>query len=195
MSESNRATYSVGIIARLLVLTERQVQNLAAQGVLPKAERGRYELASVVQAYVRYLRGQTLSPDGETNDIGPLKARLIKARARVAEAEADQLDSTLLQRSQVEAAWGEMVSNMRARLLGIPNKCAALAQTAPSLTEASAAITAAVHEALDQISRTPVYSGSIAAGLGEGPERVGGRGPADVSVGGPAAKTQRKRMG
>ncbi len=192
----SRATYSVGIIARLLVLTERQVQSLAAQGVLPKAERGRYELASVVQAYIRYLRGQKLLPDGDTLDVGPLKARLIKARARVAEAEADQLDSTLLQRSQVEAAWGEMVSTMRARLLGIPNRCAAQAQTAPTLSEASAAITAAVHEALDQISRTPVYSDTVAAAaVGERPVEAGGRRPEDVRGGSAPAKAERKRMG
>ena len=198
MSDTRKASYSVGVIAKLLVLTERQVQSLAAQGVLPKAERGRYELAPVVQAYIQYLRGRTPFTDRETNDIGPLKARLIKARARVAEAEADQLDGTLLQRSQVEATWGEMVSNMRARLLGIPNKCAAQAQTAPTLTEASAAITAAVYEALDQISHTPVYSGTeaaIAAVLGEGLDGASGRRPEDVSGGSPAAKTQRKRVG
>jgi hypothetical protein len=43
-------TYSVSTIAKLLILTERQVQALAKDGVLPKAERGRYALVPVVQA-------------------------------------------------------------------------------------------------------------------------------------------------
>jgi len=180
------ATYPVGTIAKLLVLTERQVQSLAAQGMLPKAERGRYELVPVVQAYVRYLRDRTLGADAENDDIGNLKARMIKARARMAEMEADQMDGTLLRRTAVEAAWGAMVGNMRSRLLSIPNKCAPLAQTAASLAEASAAITAAVHEALTEVSRTPVYArrdpGESAAG-------ADGDGGSDAAHSGTAAET------
>ena len=54
------ATYPVATIAKLLLLTERRVQQLTREGVLPRADRGRYELAPVVQAYVRYLRDRML---------------------------------------------------------------------------------------------------------------------------------------
>ena len=53
-------TYPVSTIAKLLILTERQVQSLAKQGVLPKTERARYELVPVVQAYIRYLRERAM---------------------------------------------------------------------------------------------------------------------------------------
>ena len=41
---SSAATYPVSTIAKLLMLTERRVQQLTADGVIPKPERGRYEL-------------------------------------------------------------------------------------------------------------------------------------------------------
>jgi hypothetical protein len=72
------------MIAGLLMLTGRRVQQLTSERVLPKAERGQYELVPVVQAYVRYLRERSVSGDldGDDADIGKLEARMIKARTQ-----------------------------------------------------------------------------------------------------------------
>jgi hypothetical protein len=43
MASSAQPTYPVGVIAKLLMLTERRVQQLAAEGSIPKAQHGRYE--------------------------------------------------------------------------------------------------------------------------------------------------------
>ena len=51
---SSRATYGVDTISKLLLLTPRRIQQLVREGVLPRSERGRYELVPVVQAYVGY---------------------------------------------------------------------------------------------------------------------------------------------
>ena len=52
------ATQPIGVIARLLDLSERRVQQLSREGVIPKAERGQYDLIGSVRGYVRYLRDQ-----------------------------------------------------------------------------------------------------------------------------------------
>ena len=54
------ATQPIGLIARLLDLSERRVQQLSREGVIPKAERGQYDLIGSVRGYVRYLRDQAL---------------------------------------------------------------------------------------------------------------------------------------
>ena len=83
-------TQPIAVIARLLDLTERRVQQLAQDGVIPPAartgpERGRYDLVSAVRGYVRYLREQaTRSPSGSA-DFGVERARLVKAKADLAE--------------------------------------------------------------------------------------------------------------
>ena len=48
------ATQPIGVIARLLDLSERRVQQLSRKGVIPKAERGQYDLIGSVRGYVRY---------------------------------------------------------------------------------------------------------------------------------------------
>lgn len=60
--------YSAAIIARLLELTERRVQQLAREGIIPRGSRGKYPLIGVIRAYVRYLRQAgtaegTIDPD------------------------------------------------------------------------------------------------------------------------------------
>ncbi len=48
----------IGVIAKLLDLSERRVQQLSREGVIPKATRGQYDLIGSVRGYVRYLRDQ-----------------------------------------------------------------------------------------------------------------------------------------
>jgi hypothetical protein len=151
------ATYPVETIAKLLLLTPRRVQQLTKAGYLPKAERGRYELVPVVQAYVRYLRDRAVNGDAGDDDIGAHKARLIKARARAAEIEADSLDGTRLHIEDVEKAWQAIVGNLRAALLGFPTKQAPLILGASTTREVHSRLTAGVHDLLDQLARQPVY--------------------------------------
>ena len=67
MSSSGNPTYPVSVIAKLLKLTERRVQQLSKEGVIPKAEHGRYELAAAVQGYVGYLQ-ERIAPRGADGD-------------------------------------------------------------------------------------------------------------------------------
>ena len=95
------ATYPVTTIAKLLILTPRWVQHLAREGVIPKSERGRYELVPAVQGYIRYLRDRAIGadlPDGG----GDHKIRLLKARADIAEYEAERMAGELAPVDEVE---------------------------------------------------------------------------------------------
>src|SRR3970282_753223 len=65
-------TYPVAVISKLLDLTPRRVQHLANEGVIPRAEKGRYELVPAVRGYIRYLRDRSIGRDGEGE--GPRRA-------------------------------------------------------------------------------------------------------------------------
>ncbi len=183
------ATYPVETIAKLLLLTPRRVQQLTKAGHLPKADRGRYELVAVVQAYVRYLRDRAVNGDAGEDDIGTHKARLIKARARAAEIEADALDGTRLHRADVDRAWQAITANLRAAMLGFPSKHAPIIYGAPSIREVHARLTAGVHDVLDHLSRQPVYDETERAT----PDREGDEG--DAGDPGAAAEVDGERMG
>lgn len=99
------ATQPIGVIAKLLDLSERRVQQLSREGVIPKAERGQYDLIGSVRGYVRYLRDQALKSQAGAPDYMAERARFIRARADIAEMEAQEKRLSLIAADQIEAAW------------------------------------------------------------------------------------------
>ena len=123
---SSGATYPVGTIAKLLMLTERRVQQLTAEGVIPKPERARYELVPAVQGYVKYLRARTLGVealDGAPDMVSD-KARLLKAKADISVLEVERARGDLLPAEEVVAGWETAIGRTRSLLLGIPTSAA-----------------------------------------------------------------------
>jgi phage terminase Nu1 subunit (DNA packaging protein) len=120
-----KPTYPVGTIAKLLLISERRVQQLTKDGIIPKADRGRYELAPVVQGYIRFLQDRNLKADNNlVIDVNSEKARKIKAEADIAELEAAKKKGETANikdvRVAVEKAFAEVRTNMR----NIPSRLA-----------------------------------------------------------------------
>jgi phage terminase Nu1 subunit (DNA packaging protein) len=144
------AAYPAETIARLLDLTPRRVQQLVAESVIPRAERGRYEVVPVVRAYVRYLRERAMASEVGQDAFAQHRARLTKARADMAELEHAQMLQDLVPAAQVEQAWAALVGVLRSRLLALPSKLAprlaGLAHEAPIQEHLRAEITDALAE-------------------------------------------------
>ena len=154
---SGVATYPVATIAKLLMLTERRVQQLTKEGVLPKAERGRYELAPVVQGYTTYLRDRSIGADASDGE-GNHKARLIKARADIAEYEAARMAGDQAPVEEIEKTWTDMVSRFRQRSLAVAPKAAPLVAVESTTEACHEIIETFIHEALAELAATPVES-------------------------------------
>ena len=113
-------TYPTSAMSKLPLMTDRHLQRLVATGVVPQAERGRFELAPAVQGYIRYLRdrGAGQSADGE----GDARVEWQKARARRARVLADRMEEQVLDRQEADQGAVEIrrcsVSRRFARSLG-----------------------------------------------------------------------------
>ena len=83
--------HKVAVIARFLNLTERRVQQLARDGIIPKAEKGKYDLVRCVQNYVRYLQERAYGNGDTAHDTHHERARLIKAQADKTELEVAEM--------------------------------------------------------------------------------------------------------
>ena len=92
----------IGVIAKLLDLSERRVQQLSREGVIPKATRGQYDLIGSVRGYVRYLRDQAVKAQAGAPDYASERARFIRARADLAEMEAEEKRGSVLAAEDVE---------------------------------------------------------------------------------------------
>lgn len=171
-------------IAKLLMLSERRVRQLVEQGVLPKEERGRYALVPCIQAYIKFLRDRAIG--GDISEAGDDKARLLKAKADIAEMQAKETAGVLVRTEQVEQVWTEAVSRFRQRVLAVPSKAAPLTAVEVETEACHEIIETYLHEALAELSAGQV-DGSDATGEGDAGD-VDGSGAAaeaeDIGVGG-----------
>lgn len=151
-------TFPLDTICKLLDLTPQRVAQLVNMGVIPRKERGRYELVPVVRGYIKYLRERAVKGDVQAgaDDYATHRARLTKAKADMAEMEREQMANALIPAADVEMAWIEVVANMRAKLLAIPTTAAADTQAAPTLAEAKQVLKVKVNEALSELSEMRV---------------------------------------
>ena len=73
--------YPVSTIAKLFNLTERRVQQLASDGVIPKADRGKYDLVACVRGYIGFLQDRAFGKEVIHADAHQERARLLRAQA------------------------------------------------------------------------------------------------------------------
>ena len=182
---------SAEVLAKLLDITERRVRQLSAEGIIPKVARGRYEMVGAVRGYIRYLRDLNIQGDVGPADYGTQRARLIKARADLAEMEASQIRGDLLFASDVTAAWTEIVALMRARLLVLPDKIAPVVHETTSINQAKDVIKKAVYEVLTEIAETDVEITPCSDGDAGTTES----GDDDLPDGGTSAESEHKSVG
>lgn len=205
MSDPAAPTYPVGVIAKLLLLTDRRVQQLTAEGIIPKAERGRYELAPAVQGYIRFLQERHLGREGDDGGDATLAAEKLKklaAEREMKEMTRDQMAGILQNRAAVTKVYGGRIAAARAKMLSIPKKLAPQLVDISDPVEVETLIKAEVYAALRELSM-PTQSeadagqptsegdpGTVSGGAGEGGAAVpGDAGPALASA--PGADGQR----
>lgn len=122
---NSKPTYPVGTIAKLLLVSERRVQQLTKEGVIPKADRGRYELAPAVQGYIRYLQDRNLKVDGkDIIDFNAERARKLRAEADIAEIEAATKRAEVATITQVQRSVENAFAEVRANMRNIPSRLA-----------------------------------------------------------------------
>ena len=150
------ASQPIGVIAKLLDLSERRVQQLSREGVIPKATRGQYELIGSVRGYVRYLRDQAVKAQAGAPDYAAERARFIRARADLAEMEAEEKRGSVIAAEQIEAAWISVLALLRTRLLALPDRLAPQAFDQSTVGDTRNLIRAAIREVLDDLAQPAI---------------------------------------
>ncbi len=166
------ATQPIAVIAKLLDLSERRIQQLSREGVIPKATRGQYDLVGSVRGYVRYLRDQAVSAQAGAPDYTAERARYIRARADLAEMEAQQRRSTLISADDIEAAWIKVLALLRTRVLALPDRLAPQVHVLTSLAETRNLLGTNLREVLEDLANSDVQPDTDDE-TGPGPEDSG----------------------
>ncbi len=165
MSDAGMPLYPASTIAKLFNLTERRVQQLAKEGVIPKAERGKYDLVGATRGYIKYLQDRALGQHAAPTDLQAEKLRLTAATADEKELQVAQLRGDLIPAHVVSNLWGDMVGAMRARLLALPPRLASKAIAATGLREIEDFARTEVYAALTELADHAEDSANIPADL------------------------------
>jgi phage terminase Nu1 subunit (DNA packaging protein) len=119
---------SVTTLAKLFEVSERRVQQLAKEAIIPKPERGQYDLANSIRAYIRYLRtrleGRQLGVDDNSPDLRAERKRLLKAQADKLEMEQQELRRELLPHTLVQELLEDLAILFAANLDAWPGRLA-----------------------------------------------------------------------
>lgn len=142
----------VTALARLLNVTERRVQQLAKDGIIPKPLKGKYDLVGCVQGYIRYLQDRDSAKGVAAIDSHLERARLIKAKADKTEIEVHALKATYIQAAEVERIWCAIIGAFRAKLLALPSKCSQLIAPLSKPEDIREVLNRQVYEALNELA-------------------------------------------
>jgi len=145
------ASFNIQAIAKLLKLSERRIQQLAKEGIIPKAERGKYDIVNSVHGYIDYLKAKA-GGEFTAEEVLKNKNKLLKAKAELAEIDKMKASGELIPKGEVKKSWLELVHKLKQKLLSIPNKVAPVVVTVKSINEIKLIIQDKIHEALYEIS-------------------------------------------
>jgi phage terminase Nu1 subunit (DNA packaging protein) len=180
------ATYPLDTISKLLDLTPRRVQQLAKEGVIPRAEHGRYELVPAVRGYIRYLKERSIAPGVISFDEA--RHRKLAAEAEMAEIELAKARADVVRIDDVAQQWDAILSGVRTRLLALPTKVAPMVAVENDQSIVKEMIEDGVYSAL----------GELAAGFSDSAGRQNEPEPGiaeQPEPDGSADKTDDKRVG
>lgn len=158
MSELEAVKSKLNLLAEILNITPRRVQQLVDDEILPAPEKqGAYDIPACIQSfyYNEFTNGKDEELDGRYE------------RARKAKAEADRIEFDLkikqgqyLQSDLVGYEIEKVIANCRAKLLALPRKFAPQIIVAQNPNEVEEILTNGITEALNELVK-PVFDEAI----------------------------------
>jgi phage terminase Nu1 subunit (DNA packaging protein) len=139
-------TLSASVVADVLGISTRRVNQLAEARILPRSGTG-FELRGAVRAYLANLR-EEIRPA----TLADAQARLTGAKARIAEIQRDRLEGELVAIGDVAAAVAKEYSTVRQRLLAIPSRVAPVAAVESDPRKIHDAVEREIASALSELS-------------------------------------------
>ena len=148
------------IIAKLFGVTERRVQQLAQDGIIPHAQKRPYkfDLLPTIQAYIRYLSARA---DGNEKDEKSAAAEyeklraeadLKKEKAKIAKMQAKELAGKLHRTEDVKDYFTDLTFTIRSAVMAIPGRVAMDTARAKTALETERIVRAECSEALRDLS-------------------------------------------
>jgi hypothetical protein len=112
--------------------------------------KSQYDPIACVHAYIDYLK-RLIAGSGELS-LTDERTRLTKYQADIAQLQFQKSKGELISTNRAGQVWGEIVSSVRARLLGLPTKLAPVIAIGSSIPEIKECLETAIHEVLNELT-------------------------------------------
>lgn len=147
-------TVSASVLADIIGVSDRRVRQMAEEGIIVRAAKGRYKLVDSLKTYLLTIKlaaegvGVELA-DGEI-DLNEEKAIHERVKRHISELKLQIMKGDLHKAEDVESVMMDMLTAFRTRMLNIPSK------TAPFLENRDAVfikdrLTGEIVEALNEL--------------------------------------------
>lgn len=150
------------VIAKLFGVTERRVQQLAKEGIIPAVQQRPYkfDLLTAVKAYIKYLSDKANGKEVKAADTVQAEADKLRAeadlkqsKAKIADLQLKELEGQMHRSEDVEAVTTDLVFAIRGMMLALPGRLAIDLATIDKPAEISERIKQEVHAILLELSK------------------------------------------
>ena len=128
VTDVDSMTVSVGVLANMFSLSERRIRQMAEEGILVRASKGRYKLVDSLKNYLLALKlaaegANVDNPDGDIN-IDEEKALHERIKRHISEMKLQVMKGELHKAADVEQVMMDMLASFKTRVMNIPSKVA-----------------------------------------------------------------------
>ncbi len=128
VTDIDSLTVSAAVLGGIFGVTDRRVRQMAEEGIIARAAKGRYNLVESLKNYILSLKlaaeGATMDgPDGEI-DIGEEKALHERVKRHISELKLQTMKGELHKAEDVERVMSDMLAAFKTRVMNIPSKVA-----------------------------------------------------------------------
>ena len=148
-------------IGKIFGISERRVQQLAGEGILPVVQTRPYkfDLLPTVQTYIKYLSNLAYNKEKKVGDNKVAESEKLRAEADLKKSKAEivniqlrELQGKMHRSEDVEAMTNDLVYAVRGLILALPGRLAMDVVQAATPNEASALIRAECYKILNELS-------------------------------------------
>lgn len=143
-------SYPVDVIAKILGLTERRVQQLADEGTVRRVGPNAYDLVASVQGYVKFWRDRAEGRSGAT-ELDHEKLLKTRLDRRKKELEVQEMEGELIRVEHFEQVLSETLASLRRNLRNLPGAIATMLVGLEDARDVQDVLTRSIDDAMRSI--------------------------------------------
>lgn len=124
-ADVDAVTVPATTMAKIIGVTDRQIRNLADEGILIKTGHGKYNLVESLRNYIVMLKtSKEISKKSTDYDLDEEKAKHERLKIQKTEIELQVTRGQLHEAEDVEQVMTDMITYFRTKVMGLPSKLA-----------------------------------------------------------------------